>query len=112
MTSLTSPSPRSTAIPFRNRWKGQWMLAVAVLHTLYAAVVFPTQLQEIVRRVVRVAGLGHPAGRTQRCPGARSFARAGCRVAGTHGAGHCAHAFLRFLAGAAARAGPVLAPQR
>lgn len=52
MTSLTSPSPRSTAIPFRNRWKGQWMLAVAVLHTLYAAVVFPTQLQEIVRRGV------------------------------------------------------------
>ena len=50
MTSQTSPSPRSTAIPFRNRWKGQWMLAVAVLHTLYAAVVFPTQLQEIVRR--------------------------------------------------------------
>lgn len=52
MTSQTSPSPRSTAIQFRNRWKGQWMLAVAVLHTLYAAVVFPTQLQEIVRRGV------------------------------------------------------------
>jgi hypothetical protein len=28
------------------------MLAVAVLHTLYAAVVFPTQLQEIVQRGV------------------------------------------------------------
>ena len=45
MTTLTSPSLRSTVIPLRNRWKGRWMLAVALLHTLYAAVVFPTQLQ-------------------------------------------------------------------
>lgn len=52
MTTLTSPSPRSAAIPPRSRWKGPWMLAVALLHTLYAAVVFPTQLQEIVRRGV------------------------------------------------------------
>lgn len=52
MTTLASPSPGSTAIPLRNRWKGRWMLAVALLHTLYAAVVFPPQLQEIVRRGV------------------------------------------------------------
>jgi hypothetical protein len=52
MTTLTSPPPHRTAMPPRSRWKGQWMLAVALLHTLYAAVVFPTQLQEIVRRGV------------------------------------------------------------
>ena len=50
--TLTSLHPHRTATPLRNRWKGLWMLAVAALHTLYAAVVFPTQLQEIVRRGV------------------------------------------------------------
>lgn len=52
MTTLTTSSLYPTSISLRSQWKGLWMLAVAALHTLYAAVVFPNQLQEIVRRGV------------------------------------------------------------
>lgn len=52
MTTLTSSPTHRTATPLRSPWKGPWMLAVAALHTLYAAVMFPDQLQEIARRGV------------------------------------------------------------
>ncbi|WP_233589956.1 DUF6463 family protein [Acidovorax sp. FJL06] len=48
----TTPSPRRHPTPFRASWKGGWLLAVAAVHTAFAAVVFLPQLQEIARRGV------------------------------------------------------------
>jgi hypothetical protein len=53
MTTLTTPRSHPVAAPLRRtNWKGLWLLVVAAVHTLYAAVVFAPQLQEIVRRGV------------------------------------------------------------
>lgn len=46
--TLTTPPP----FTLRTAWKGLWLLAVAAIHTLFAAIVFPPQLEEIVRRGV------------------------------------------------------------
>ncbi len=46
--TLTPPPP----FRLRTAWKGLWLLAVAAIHTLFAAIVFPPQLEEIVRRGV------------------------------------------------------------
>lgn len=34
------------------RWKGRWLMAVAVVHTLFAAIAFTTSLTDIVTRGV------------------------------------------------------------
>jgi hypothetical protein len=52
MITVTTPSAHRTTTPFRPAWKGLWLLAVAVVHTVFAAVVFQPQLREIVRRGV------------------------------------------------------------
>lgn len=52
MITVTSPSAHRTATSFRGTWKGLWLLAVAVVHTVFAAVMFQPQWQEIVRRGV------------------------------------------------------------
>ena len=49
MTTLTTPS---TPTPFRTAWKGLWLVAVAAVHTVFAAIVFYPQWQEIARRGV------------------------------------------------------------
>lgn len=46
--SFTATPPQT----FRTAWKGWWLLTVAAIHTVFAAVVFPPQLEEIVRRGV------------------------------------------------------------
>ena len=46
--SLTAPQP----LTLRTAWKGGWLLTVAAIHTVFAAVVFLPQLEEIVRRGV------------------------------------------------------------
>lgn len=45
---LTAPQP----LTLRTAWKGGWLLTVAAIHTVFAAVVFLPQLEEIVRRGV------------------------------------------------------------
>lgn len=49
MTTLSTPS---TPTPFRTAWKGLWLVAVAAVHTVFAAIVFYPQWQEIARRGV------------------------------------------------------------
>lgn len=44
----TAPHP----LTLRTAWKGGWLLTVAAIHTVFAAVVFLPQLEEIVRRGV------------------------------------------------------------
>lgn len=52
MITVTSPSAHRMTTPLRHSWKGLWLLAVAAIHTVFAAVLFQPQLKEIVRRGV------------------------------------------------------------
>lgn len=51
---MTSPlsAPLRGAAPWRAAWKGLWLLAVAAVHTVFAAIVFLPQWQDIVQRGV------------------------------------------------------------
>lgn len=50
---MTHPAADRPAPPsLRHRWKGPWLIAVAALHTVYAAIVFAEPLREILRRGV------------------------------------------------------------
>lgn len=52
MNTLNTPSLPPTTTPLRSTWKGLWLLAVAVVHTLFAAVAFQPQLHQIAQRGV------------------------------------------------------------
>lgn len=51
MTSPLSAPLRGIAL-WHSTWKGMWLLAVAAVHTAFAAIVFLPQWQDIVRRGV------------------------------------------------------------
>lgn len=51
MTPPPSASRRGAA-PWHSAWKGPWLVAVAAVHTVFAAIVFLPQWQDIVRRGV------------------------------------------------------------
>ena len=52
MPTLTTPTPHRMTTPLRHAWKGLWLLAVAAVHTVFAAIVFQPQWQEIAQRGV------------------------------------------------------------
>ncbi|MDD2178617.1 DUF6463 family protein [Acidovorax sp. D2M1] len=52
MTTLPAPHHSAQRRRLASPWKGLWLMAVAVVHTIFAAVVFEPQLREIARRGV------------------------------------------------------------
>ena len=52
MATPTPPFAHRMTTPLRQTWKGLWLLGVAVLHTVFAVVVFQPQMREIVERGV------------------------------------------------------------
>jgi hypothetical protein len=52
MATPTPPFAHRMTTPPRQTWKGLWLLGVAVLHTVFAVVVFQPQMREIVERGV------------------------------------------------------------
>ena len=50
--TLPPSAPRRGTVPRRRAWKGLWLVAVAAVHTVFAAIVFLPQWQDIVRRGV------------------------------------------------------------
>ena len=45
-----SASPSSVPVSRGHRWRGRWLLAVAAVHTVFAAVVFAAPIGAMVRR--------------------------------------------------------------
>ncbi len=45
-------SPLRGIAPWHSAWKGPWLVAVAAVHTVFAAIVFLPQWQDIVQRGV------------------------------------------------------------
>lgn len=52
MTSQIPPSLQRDMVPWRTAWKGLWLVAVAAVHTVFAAVEFFPQWHAIARRGV------------------------------------------------------------
>jgi hypothetical protein len=52
MATPTPPFAHRMTTPLRQSWKGLWLLGVAVVHTVFAVVVFQPQMREIVERGV------------------------------------------------------------
>jgi hypothetical protein len=52
MATATPPFAHRMTTPLRQTWKGLWLLGVAVVHTVFAVVVFQPQMREIVERGV------------------------------------------------------------
>jgi hypothetical protein len=52
MATPTPPFAHRMTTPLRQTWKGLWLLGVAVVHTVFAVVVFQPQMREIVERGV------------------------------------------------------------